>query len=91
MVASGVGGHEAARRGGEFAQPRPGLLGEDVEAERARQEKELAKVRSEIQKVQDKLANPAFTQKVPASVLAEHQQRLIDWQAKEKQILSTLH
>ena len=24
-----------------------------------------------------------------ASVLAEHQQRLIDWQAKEKQILST--
>ena len=35
--------------------------------------------------LQDKLANPAFTQKVPASVLAEHQQRLIDWQAKEKQ------
>ncbi len=79
----------AANAIGELYLPLAGLV--DVEAERARQEKELAKVRSEIQKVQDKLANPAFTQKVPASVLAEHQQRLIDWQAKEKQILSTLH
>jgi valyl-tRNA synthetase len=79
----------AANAIGELFLPLAGLV--DVEAERARQEKELAKVRSEIQKVQDKLANPAFTQKVPASVLAEHQQRLIDWQAKEKQILSTLH
>ncbi len=79
----------AANAVGELFLPLAGLV--DVEAERARQEKELAKVRSEIQKVQDKLANPAFTQKVPASVLAEHQQRLIDWQAKEKQILSTLH
>jgi hypothetical protein len=78
----------AANAVGELFLPLAGLV--DVEAERARQEKELAKVRSEIQKVQDKLANPAFTQKVPASVLAEHQQRLIDWQAKEKQILSTL-
>ncbi len=78
----------AANTVGELFLPLAGLV--DVEAERARQEKELAKVRAEIQKVQDKLANPAFTQKVPASVLAEHQQRLIDWQAKEKQILSTL-
>ena len=78
----------AANAIGELFLPLAGLV--DVEAEKARQEKELAKVRSEIQKVQDKLANPAFTQKVPASVLAEHQQRLIDWQAKEKQILSTL-
>jgi valyl-tRNA synthetase len=78
----------AANSIGELFLPLAGLV--DVEAEKARQEKELAKVRTEIQKVQDKLANPAFTQKVPASVLAEHQQRLIDWQAKEKQILSTL-
>ena len=44
--------------------------------------KELEKIRLEIVKVEEKLANPAFTQKVPASVLAEHQKRLADWQAK---------
>ena len=38
--------------------------------------------RAEITKVEQKLANPNFTQKVPASVLQEHQQRLVDWQAK---------
>jgi len=33
-------------------------------------------------KVEQKLANPNFTQKVPPAVLAEHEQRLKDWQAK---------
>jgi valyl-tRNA synthetase len=33
-------------------------------------------------KVKQKLENPGFTQKVPASVLQEHQQRLVDWQNK---------
>jgi len=78
----------AANVVGELYLPLEGLI--DLDAERLRLEKETAKVRAEITKVQDKLGNPAFTQKVPAAVLAEHQQRLIDWQAKEKQLQTAL-
>ena len=52
--------------------------------------KELEKIRSEIDKVQVKLANPAFAEKVPAKVLEEHRQRLLDWQVKEKQAQAAL-
>jgi valyl-tRNA synthetase len=40
--------------------------------------------------VQQKLANPNFTQKVPPKVLADHQQRLVDWQAKLAQVQTAL-
>jgi valyl-tRNA synthetase len=65
---------------GELYLPLEGLV--DVEAERARLTKELAKIQAEIEKVQQKLSNPSFTQKVPPAVLEEHRQRLADWQAK---------
>ena len=73
---------------GELFLPTTGLI--DFAAERARRTKELETIRAEIGKVQAKLANPAFTEKVPAKVLEEHRQRLADWQAKEKQILAAL-
>ena len=78
----------AANGLGELFLPLEGLV--DVAAERTRLTKELEKIRSEIGKVEAKLANPAFTQKVPASVLAEHQQRLLDWKGKERQTLAGL-
>ena len=62
----------------------------DATAEKARLSKELEKVRAEVQKVEAKLANPKFTQHAPAPVLAEHQQRLADWQAKERQLQGQL-
>ncbi len=65
---------------GELYLPLDGLI--DVEAERTRLTKDLAKVQSEIEKVEQKLGNPSFAQKVPAAVLEEHKQRLTDWQAK---------
>ena len=37
---------------------------------------------AEIVKVVQKLANPNFTAKVPPAVLAEHEQRLVEWKAK---------
>jgi valyl-tRNA synthetase len=74
----------AANALGELYLPLTGLI--DVAAERARLTKDLDKARGEVTKVQDKLANPSFTQKVPASVLEEHQKRLADWQAKVAQI-----
>jgi valyl-tRNA synthetase len=65
---------------GELYLPTEGLI--DLEAEKARLKKELEKIESEISKVSQKLANPNFTQKVPANVLEEHKQRLADWQGK---------
>ena len=73
---------------GELFLPLAGLI--DYAAERVRLTKELEKVRSEIVKVEEKLANPNFAQKVPAKVLDEHRQRLADWKAKEKQIQDSL-
>ena len=64
---------------GELFLPLDGLI--DVEAEKVRLTKELDKISTEIGKVEQKLANPAFTQKVPASVLQEHQQRLTERQS----------
>ncbi len=73
---------------GELFLPLEGLV--DVEAEKARLSKEKEKYQAEIVKVEQKLANPAFTQKVPASVLQEHQQRLVDWQAKLAHVVEAL-
>jgi valyl-tRNA synthetase len=42
----------------------------------------VEKIKAEIVKVEQKLANPNFTQKVPPAVLAEHEQRLADWKSK---------
>jgi len=69
---------------GELYLPLEGLR--DVEAERARLTREREKYKSEIEKVEAKLNNPAFMQKVPANVLQEHQKRLADWQAKLQQV-----
>jgi valyl-tRNA synthetase len=71
----------AVRAGlGELFLPTEGLI--DVDAEKSRLKKEQEKIESEISKVEQKLANPNFTQKVPANVLEEHKQRLADWQDK---------
>jgi valyl-tRNA synthetase len=73
---------------GDLYLPTEGLI--DVEAEKARLKKELEKVDAEIAKVEQKLANPAFTQKVPPAVLLEHQKRLTEWQAKKRHVLAAL-
>jgi valyl-tRNA synthetase len=73
---------------GDLFLPLEGLI--DVEAEKARLKKELEKIEAEASKVEQKLANPNFTQKVPANVLQEHKQRLADWQAKREHAQSAL-
>ena len=65
---------------GELFLPLEGLI--DVEAEKVRIQKEIEKIAAEIAKVEAKLNNPGFVQKVPPPVLEEHQNRLIEWQAK---------
>ena len=73
---------------GDLFLPLEGLV--DAEAEKTRLQKELEKIESEISKVEQKLANPNFTQKVPASVLEEHKKRLADWQSKREHVLTAL-
>ena len=73
---------------GNLFLPLEGLI--DVAAEKTRLNKELEKYDAEIVKVEQKLANPAFTQKVPPEVLQEHQKRLADWQAKKQHVQASL-
>ncbi|HEX4263205.1 MAG TPA: valine--tRNA ligase [Verrucomicrobiae bacterium] len=73
---------------GELYLPLEGLV--DVAAEKVRLGKEKEKLEGDIAKTEQKLANPNFVQKVPPQVLAEHQQRLIDLQAKLDPVLEAL-
>jgi len=73
---------------GDLFLPLEGLI--DVAAEKARLSKELEKIETEIEKVQEKLNNPNFTTKVPPSVLEEHQKRLAEWQAKKEAVLRSI-
>ena len=73
---------------GDLFLPLEGLI--DKEAETARLKKELEKIEAETAKVEQKLANPNFTQKVPPQVLQEHKQRLADWQAKRDHVKTAL-
>jgi valyl-tRNA synthetase len=67
---------------GELYLSTEGLV--DVAAEVARLRKEVEKYEAEIVKVEQKLANPNFVQKVPPEVLTEHRERLAGWQAKKE-------
>ena len=73
---------------GDLYLPLEGLI--DIEAEKARLKKELEKIETEAAKVEQKLANPNFAQKVPPNVLAEHQQRLAEWHSKRDHVKSAL-
>ncbi len=73
---------------GELFLPLEGLI--DAAAERARLTKELEKANAETTKVEQKLNNPSFVQKVPPAVLEEHQKRQAEWQAKREQIQKAL-
>jgi len=73
---------------GELYLPLEGMV--DVAAEKERLNKEMAKVQTEIEKVRQKLANPAFVQKAPPAVLEEHQKRLASWQSKLEHLQNLL-
>jgi valyl-tRNA synthetase len=57
--------------------PLEGLV--DLDAERARLDKELKRVESEIGKCRNKLASGTFVQNAPAAVVEQERQRLADW------------
>lgn len=51
----------------------------DVEAEKARLGKEIARIEVEVKKAQGKLSNEAFVAKAPPAVIAQERQRLVDF------------
>jgi valyl-tRNA synthetase len=73
---------------GDLYLPLEGLI--DIDAERSRLKKELEKAEAEIGKVEQKLSNSQFVNKVPPTVLAEHQKRLVEWQAKRDHVKVSL-
>ena len=60
-------------RGEVVALPLAGVV--DLEAERARLDREIDKVKLEIAKVAAKLGNDDFLQRAPDEVVAEHEER----------------
>lgn len=73
---------------GELYLPLEGLI--DIAAEKGRLNKELSKIDAEIEKVKQKLGNPAFAQKVPPTVLEEHHHRLTEWETKRQGVHASL-
>ncbi|MGN6513209.1 MAG: valine--tRNA ligase [Lysobacteraceae bacterium] len=57
--------------------PLEGLV--DLDAERARLDKELKRVEGEIAKCRNKLASETFVRNAPAAVVEQERQRLADW------------
>ena len=65
---------------GELFLPLEGIV--DVEVERTRVAKEIAKAEQELLKVRSKLTDENFASKVPPKVLEDHKQRETEWSAQ---------
>ncbi len=71
-----------------IAMPLEGLI--DLAAERARLEKDMAKVEAEIKKIDTKLANKNFTERAPAPVIEEQHTRRAAFVAEHEKLQSAL-
>ncbi len=69
---------------GELYLPLEGLI--DLDVERARLGKEVAKNEAELMTVRKKLQNENFVTNAPAAVVAEHRQRETDFAEKLTQL-----
>jgi len=73
---------------GTIYLPLEGLV--DLEAERKRIDGEITKVEVELTKVNAKLADQSFVERVPPTVLEEHRQRHARWSEKLESLKTTL-
>ncbi|MDQ6656447.1 MAG: valine--tRNA ligase, partial [Verrucomicrobiota bacterium] len=69
---------------GVLYMPLEGLVDKSAEAERL--DKEIAKVKAELETVGRKLANESFVSGAPAAVVAEHRKRASDFRARLEQL-----
>ncbi|WP_409431920.1 valine--tRNA ligase [Litorimonas sp. RW-G-Af-16] len=72
-----------------YAIPLEGLI--DLSAERARLEKEIEKARSEIEKIDKKLSNPAFTDKAPEKVVNLQKERRAGYASEVEKLQEALN
>ncbi|WP_386680438.1 valine--tRNA ligase [Loktanella sp. R86503] len=77
-----------AVKGATFALPLAGLI--DVDAEKDRLAKGLAKLEKEIKGLAGRANNPKFAQSAPPEVVAETQQNLADREAEAEQLKTAL-
>ena len=73
---------------GDLFMPLAGLV--DMEAERARLEREMTKAQSELEMAVRKLANPNFVSGAPPAVVEEHRGRQTDAEARLKKLRGML-
>jgi valyl-tRNA synthetase len=69
---------------GQVFLPLAGLV--DVQAEKERLAKEIAKLEKELEAVQKKLANTNFVDRAPVAVVEEHRQRERDFNSRLEQL-----
>ena len=69
---------------GEVYLPLEGLI--DVEAEKARIDKEIAKVEAEVKNCESKLGNSAFVDRAPAELVDREKARRDEWAQKLGQL-----
>jgi valyl-tRNA synthetase len=69
---------------GQVFLPLEGVV--DVQAEKERLAKEIAKLESELETVRKKLANANFVDRAPAAVVEEHRQRERDFNSRLDQL-----
>ena len=68
--------------------PLSGVL--DLDEERERLERELAKARAEVARAQGKLANPGFVAKAPEHVVTAEREKVTEWQGTVDTLLAQL-
>jgi valyl-tRNA synthetase len=73
---------------GDLYMPLAGLI--DIEAEKARLQKELEKARLDLQRICQKLENQAFVQNAPPAEVEKVKSRKIEFEEKIKKIESSL-
>ena len=71
-----------------FALPLADVI--DIDAERARLQKEIGKTEGEIKKLSGKLSNEGFLAKAPEDVVAENRARLSEEEARRDKLNSAL-
>ena len=79
---------QAVAAGLAIEVPLAGLI--DVEAERARLKKELAKVQEQIEGLERKLSSASFVERAPKDVVEENRKRLADYQDQAGKLTEAL-
>jgi valyl-tRNA synthetase len=75
-------------RGEVAALPLKGII--DVAADKARLEKEIAKVDSDIKRVDAKLGNPEFVRKAPEEIIDGEKEKRAEAESRRAKILEAL-